>query len=213
VDYPAESELGALSKDLLNDLERVRLGFPEGASPEQVRAAVDERVRLRLDELYRERFADDPGPEAAVRLALYRREIDQILVPRYAALVQRDNHAERTRPRPWTGADAVNRASYAALFFIIGIFVVWAPFIPVWEKWIPFAAGGLASLIAPVLPDLSRFGRRRRFRLALLKLLIDIDQAGAALPEAPDVALLGGPASIGELPPAVERDDKPSGSR
>lgn len=200
MDYSPESELGALGRDLLNDLERVRLGFPEDASPAEVQAAVTERLEQRLPELCRERFEGEPEAETAARLTLFRRELEQILVPRYAALAHRENLAERHKPRPWTGADGLNRASYGILFFLIGIFVVWAPFIPLWEKWIPFALGALATLIAPALPDLSRFGRRRRFRYAMLKLLIDVDQAGTALP-APPSGLLE-PPSGGSEPPS-----------
>ena len=185
-----ESDLGALGRELLNDLERLRPAFPDQATPEEVETVVAERVAVRLPELYKERFEQEPEAEATARLAMFRREIEQILIPRYVALARHENHLERHRPRPWTGGDAVNRACYGGLFLLLGFLVVWAPFIPIWEKWIPWALGGLAVVFAPALPDLSRRVRRRHFKLSLLKLLIDVDQAGKALPAAPVTPLL-----------------------
>lgn len=60
--------------------------------------------------------------------------------------------------------------------------MVWAPFIPIWEKWIPFAAALLAVVFAPALPNLHARLATRRHEIALLSLLMDMDAAGRALP-------------------------------
>ncbi len=214
MDYRAETELGALARDLLEDLERVRPGLAvvatgpaTGAEAEaETRQAVAARLHLRLGELYREQCqsvdeemasAAPPGPGSTdladptlplplapaepAQLVLYRRELDQILLPRYAALACQQNRWERTRESR-RGLDGYNRAAYAALFFFIGLFIVWAPFIPIWEKWIPFALAAVAPLMSPFLPDLHRFAQVRAYRLSLLTLLVDVDEAGKALP-------------------------------
>lgn len=173
-----ESDLGAISRDLIVDLERLRPGFGAEATSTEVETLVRKRALVRLGEVFRDRHDEDEG---GALLALYQREVEQILVPRYAALARRENLAAR-RVRSFSDGDLANRAAYGLLFGIIGLGVLWAPFIPLWEKWIPFALGGAASLFAPVLPDLAGSLRRRRHRFALLNLLIDVDEAGKALP-------------------------------
>jgi hypothetical protein len=206
VDYRAESELGALAGELLADLERLRPGVSPAAGGDQDsegRAEADairNRAHLRLRELYRERHealgealldgSDGGGAQGSAhreQLQLFQREIDQIFLPRYTSLALHQNQAERAG----RGADGFNRAAYALIFFLLGAFVVWAPFIPIWEKWIPFALAGLAAVFSQALPDLRLLLLRRRYQVLLLGLLIDIDQAGKALPSSPEKPLLG----------------------
>lgn len=196
-DYRAESELGSLARDLLADLERLRPGLPDTGSADELLEALRPRAAVRLEELYRDHFAaaeealsggDAKADTDTGRLALYRREIDQLLLPRYAVLAQRQNRSERAPATPMRGADLFNRAAYALIFLLIGLFVVWAPFIPIWDKWIPFVLGGLAATFAPALPDLHRRLLLRRHQIQVLTLVIDLDQAGQALPESSAVA-------------------------
>jgi hypothetical protein len=182
VDYRAETELGLLCRELLNDLERFRPGLNAGATEAEIVQAVEQRVALRFEELYREHSDGEPESAAMNQLELYRREIGQIFVPRYTVLARADHVATHLQKRSLGGAEPFNRVAYTTFFFTLGLFVVWAPFIPIWEKWVPFALGGLAAFFAPALPDLEAIVRRRRHNFALLRLLVDIDQAGRALP-------------------------------
>lgn len=188
VDYRAESELGALAGELLADLERLRPGISSaaGCDNDVEVDAIKSRAHLRLRELYRERHEALADPDAET-LPLLQREIDQIFLPRYTSLALRQNQVERAG----RGTDSFNRAAYALLFFLLGAFVLWAPFIPVWEKWIPFALAGVAAVFSQALPDLRLVLMRRRYQVLLLGLLIDIDQAGKALPSSPEKPLLG----------------------
>ena len=181
--------------ELLADLERFRPGLPEDAPPQTVLAALSARARLRLEELHREyRVDENPSdPENAAQLQLYHREVEQILLPRYAALAQRQNALEHGRSTAWRGPDLYNRLTYAVIFFAIGMFVVWAPFIPLWDKWIPFACALAAPLCTPWLPDLYRLMLRSRHQLELDLLHQDLDRVGRSLPLAP----LGLPAPAG----------------
>lgn len=205
LDFRAQSELGSLCRDLLQDLERLRPGWPAGlddAAPEDQRRAalhaigdeVRARIAVRLPELFREGPARSLDEAAAPgQLQLYQREVEQILVPRYVLLAARQNQLERRPTGPLRGAMLYNTVVYAALFFCVGVFVVWAPFIPLWDKWIPWVLAALSPWLAPFLPDLHRVFIRRRHEVQLLSLLIDLDLSGSALPAGLDDAppLLG----------------------
>jgi hypothetical protein len=178
--YRATTELGTLASALLADLERLRPGFAATADIAQIAEQCTTRVRLRLPELYAE-FQGEDGPDAESQLALYSREVEQVLIPRYAKLALAQNQIERHATR---GA-LYNRLSYAALFFVLGLFIVWAPFIPIWEKWVPFALAVIAPLVSPWLPDLYQSLRLRQHRIHLGVLLMDLDEAGRTLPLPP----------------------------
>lgn len=197
--------------ELLADLERFRPALPATTPPEQLQALVQERAQLRLTELYREyRIDEQPGDlEADAQLTLYQREVSQVLVPRYTELAAEQNQRERAAVAhtsfPWRGPDLYNRISYVALFFALGLFVVWAPFIPLWEKWIPFALAAIAPLCSPWLPDLSLALHRRRHEIAVGLLHEDLDRTGRALPLPPisSSAALPSPPLPARLPAAT----------
>ena len=130
-----------------------------------------------LPELHTE-YQGEPDPDSQAQLALYRREIDQLLIPRYAKLAAEQNRLERSQGR---GA-LYKPPAYVALFFALGLFVVWAPFIPIWEKWLPFALACLAPLISPWLPNLYAALQLRQHHLQLGLLNMDLDEAGRPLP-------------------------------
>jgi hypothetical protein len=155
-----------------------------------------ERVRLRLPEVYREYQADTTDSDAEAQLSLYQREMEQLLLPRYAALAEQQNQLERRSGSRRAGGDIYNRLSYAAIFFLIGLLVIWAPFIPLWDKSIPFLLALVAPLCSPWLPDLYQLLLQRRHRLVLSVLQADLDQAGRSLP-LPPAAL---PPSSQQLP-------------
>lgn len=201
--YRPTTELGALASALIADLERVRPGFSETADAAQTVEQCAARVRLRLPELYSE-YQGEAGSESEAQLALYTREVEQVLIPRYAKLAQQQNQIERQQTR---GA-LYNRLSYAALFFALGLFIVWAPFIPIWEKWVPFALAIVAPLLTPWLPDLYQSLRLRQHRLGLGLLLMDLDEAGRTLPLPP----LFTPALPGHLPSEDRRAKQTEGS-
>ena len=77
---------------------------------------------------------------------------------------------------------------------------VWAPFIPLWDKWIPFAFALLAPLCTPWLPDLYRVLLRSRHQVELELLHQDLDRVGRSLPLPP--ASLAAPAA--SSPPRLE---------
>lgn len=178
--YRPTTELGALASGLLADLERMRPGLSPTATEAEISQQCRERAELRLPELHTE-YQGEPDPDSQAQLALYRREIEQLLIPRYAKLAAEQNRLERSQGR---GA-LYNRLAYVALFFALGLFVVWAPFIPIWEKWLPFALACLAPLISPWLPNLYAALQLRQHHLQLGLLNMDLDEAGKTLPLPP----------------------------
>lgn len=212
MDYRPTTEFGALVGALLADLERLRPGLAADASPDEIRRQCGERLRLRLPEVYAEYQADTSDPESVQQLALYQREMEQLLLPRYAALAEKQNRIER-RGGSARGADVYNRVTYAAIFFAIGVFVIWAPFIPIWDKWIPFVLALVAPLISPWLPDLYQKLMARRHDLALGVLQMDLDQAGRSLP-LPPAALPESPRAEAVSAAAAQRTtDQSSGQK
>ncbi len=191
--YRPTTELGALTASLLADLERLRPGLPPTATEAEISEQCRARAELRLPELYAE-YQGELDADAQAQLTLYRREVEQLLIPRYAKLAAEQNRQERSQTR---GA-VYNRLAYAALFFALGLFIVWAPFIPIWEKWLPFAFAVVAPLLAPWLPNLHGALQQRQHQLRLGLLHMDLDEAGKTLP-LPPVAAQALPAQ-GSLP-------------
>jgi hypothetical protein len=87
--------------------------------------------------------------------------VRQVVVPAYARLAGRFTRRERNdfylTPESLHGLE---RLGWAAAGMLLGMFVVWAPFIPLWSKeWVlVFAVGGLA------FPNLRRYFALRRYQ-------------------------------------------------
>ena len=189
----ATTELGVLSEQILADLERLRPGWPTASTESELSALCAARVRVRLPELHRELSGDEDPPDGSAvgQRHLYEREMLEILVPRYAKLA----HKQGLNERDQRGA-LRNAAVYALIFFALGLFIVWAPFIPIWEKWVPFALAALSPVFSRWLPDLARTLDAKRHQLQLGLLQVDLDRAGESLP-LPPLGLLDGPHSDG----------------
>lgn len=75
----------------------------------------------------------------------------------------------------WREGDVVARLTYVFAGLTIGGLCVWLPFIPIWEKWFPFALATLGWW----LPDAQARWHRRRYARRLGAL---VQQLGAAQP-------------------------------
>jgi hypothetical protein len=179
-----------LCGELLADLERYRPALPAQAGEADILAQLTQRAEIRLAELYREFRVDESDASLSEdsQFALYKREVETVLLPRYARIAQTQNRHEQAPRLAWQGRDLYNRLSYALGLFLLGVFIVWAPFIPIWEKWIPFALAALAPLLSPFLPDLYGAWLNQKHQLALFGLHEDLDQLGRALPLPPVTA-------------------------
>lgn len=174
------SEFGVLIKSLLEDLERTRRAWSKDESEEGIKTQIQKRICARLPELLQEFFPDDL--QISNQINLYQREMEQLFIPRYARIAKEQNQVENLSTKPWQGNDLYNRIFYAGFFVLVGIFVVWAPFIPLWDKSIPFFLGAVAFFISPFLPNLYQNFLQKQHKRKLAELFTDLDQAGLALP-------------------------------
>ena len=93
----AETEFGMLCGELVADLERYRPALPLEASEDQILNQLRQRVEVRLAELYREFRVDESDADLSQdsQFAIYRREVEAVLLPRYARIAQTQNQLEQ----------------------------------------------------------------------------------------------------------------------
>lgn len=127
--------------------------------------------------------------------AEYARAVDaharKVLLPAYARLAARFTARERNGfYRLAEPFHVLERALLTLLGIGVGAFVVWAPFIPLWEKWwvLPFALAGL------VAPELRRAFALRHYESEVNALVARSDREIARL----DSAYLTSPEALAE---------------
>lgn len=122
----------------------------------------DEAPRLRETITQRELALSD-----AVRQELYAKVDDlirKVVIPAYARIAGPFTLRERNdfylTPAPLHGPE---RLAFAVAGIVLGSFVIWAPFIPLWSKeWVlPFAVAGL------MFPNIRRWLALRRYQAEL----------------------------------------------
>ncbi len=123
-------------------------------------AELDAEVRTALEPVRRSYREAELPP---VYLKALEDEIAQTIPARWQALAGPFTDDERRGFGLWRGGDPIARLCYVALGFVIGGILVRAPFIPLWEKAIPFAL----AIAAWWLPDLQTRSRKRRYARAL----------------------------------------------
>jgi hypothetical protein len=165
----APGMLGGFVDSLLQGFENRRVALADephgpGADAEALFADLYEKEAPRLREaitLYEAGLSSRGQQELAARAdELIRR----VLVPAYARLAAAFTRRERNDfylvPEAW---HQLERTGWAVAGILVGVFVIWAPFIPLWEKeWIlPFALAGL------FYPNLRRYFALRRYQAQL----------------------------------------------
>jgi hypothetical protein len=152
-----------------------------------------------LEHLERRRgvLASDPAQTAAEvenALAVIRRSyVESELPPGYFAALAREivdvvpdgwrrvaapfTRLEDSGFGNWRGGDLKARLSYVLAGLVLGGIMLWAPFIPIWEKWFPFALSGASFF----LPDATRFWHRRRYARELGRIVTSLARCQPAL--------------------------------
>ena len=219
---PRLGALGGFLDTLLQTFENCR----EGLSDAQALAGAGEAERFftQLYEREKPRLQEalalhgghlSPAARAELMAAVDAR-VRGVLVPAYARLsapftVRERNDFYLTPP----AFHLLERLGLAVAGMLVGAFVVWAPFIPIWSKELVlvFGLGGL------VLPELRRVAALRRYQGALNRLVshgeADVGRVEMALmtgevmegARAEEGAAAGEPAAalderLAELPPA-----------
>ena len=178
----------AMSRELLARLERRRadLAGDAGATGVEIQAGLAEARARYEDEALPAAYFDALARELAAGLGERWR---RVAAP-YAALEGRGFGL-------WRGGDLVARLAYLFGVLLLGGICVELPFIPIWEKWFPFAlaVGGF------FLPDAQIRWQRRRYARQLGEIVRDF----AALQPRLEAAV-----KIGDL--LAEADVAPGGA-
>ena len=161
----------AVTTEVLTHLERHRIAIAE--DPAKVRA--ETRVALaRVERAY-----EDAGLPSAYLRALVA-EVESALPERWRALASPFSQVEARGFGVWRGGDLVSRVVYVFAGLAIGGLCVAAPFIPIWEKWFPFAL----AVAGWWLPDGQAWLQRRRYARRLGEIVRDMAGAQPALDRA-----------------------------
>ena len=154
-----------------------------------------------MEKQRRELGIDDPGYWQRVRRAL-----DEILVPRYAALASSEIELAKRDYGIWRGGDLIARATFALAGFVLGIICVEVPYIPIQAKWFP----ALLLVLGPLFPDAVMSLHRRRWRKRLEALIEDLRHASETLdtyrPLSELTRALEMPSELAEAPPIAARE-------
>jgi len=106
-----------------------------------------------------------------------REVVGTVLVPRYLALAKAENEAAANEYGLWRGGDLIARGCFALLGLVLGALLVWIPWIPVYEKWVPWAL----FVLGPFLPDAYLWWYRRKYEKKLQALVADLAREGETL--------------------------------
>ncbi len=200
---PEKYRLGPVGRYLLTQFELRRPGIREWTP--QVEASLRQQAEAELQLMQgqlRELEMDDPQYWQRVRRAL-----DEILIPRYAALATDEIALKNRDYGIWRGGDLVARATFALAGFVLGIICVEVPYIPIQAKWFP----ALLLVLGPLFPDAVMFLHRRRWQQKLDALVADLAHASETLETyRPLSELTRGleamPSELAEPPPQKRRE-------
>jgi hypothetical protein len=205
---PPPRTLGGFFDGLLQTFENCRAGLSDaqvkagGAEVERFLAALYERETPRLHDAVALHGAH-LTPQARRR---FTQEVDErvrtVVIPAYARLaapltVRERNDFYVTPP----GMHGLERLASSAAGMLLGAFIVWAPFIPIWSKELILVTG-LGGL---VFPELRRLLALRRYQGELNRLVARTDADVARL----ELALLTGEVAHRVAgTPAAEADEE-----
>jgi hypothetical protein len=176
-----EDEYGAekITLEVLGQLERKRADLVDDES--KTRAEV-EAALVPIESAYREAELPAPYFEAL------KTEILATVPSAWRRIARRFTDKESREFGVWRGGDPVARLTYVASGLLVGGLIIWAPFIPIWEKWFPF----VLAIAAYWLPDVQVAYHRRRYARALGRIAVEVGRTQPRLDATVTVkALLG----------------------
>ena len=143
----------AIKKVALDVLAHLELHREQTAQDEAAtRAAVEAAL-----EPVRSSYADSQLP--AAYLQALDRELGSTIATAWRAVAVPFTELEKRSFGLWRGGDLVARLAYMLGGLSLGGLIVWLPFIPIWEKWLPFAM----ALGGAWLPNAQVLWHRRRY--------------------------------------------------
>jgi hypothetical protein len=163
-----EFAIKKVALDILAHLElhRERAAQDEAATRAAVGAAL---------EPVRRAYADSQLPVAY--LQALDRELETTLASAWRAVAVPFTELEKRRFGLWRGGDLVARLTYVVGGLSLGGLIVWLPFIPIWEKWLPFAM----ALGGGWLPNAQVMWHRRRYARELGAIAVRLGARQGAL--------------------------------
>jgi hypothetical protein len=174
-----------VATDVLDHLERRREALAGDG------AAVRRELEAALVPL-RAAYAESSLP--APFFTALEEELRQVLPERWQAAAARFTALEGRGFGSWRGGDVYARIAYVFAGLTVGGLCVEAPFIPIWEKWFPFALG----LVAWWLPDVQALWHRRRYARELGRIVGAVSARQAAMEAQVSLKELASPDADGQ---------------
>jgi hypothetical protein len=159
-----EFSLRQVSADVLEHLERRR---PAIVNDEKLVAVEVKHALVPV----RKSYAELDMPRAY--MDALEEELVESLPARWRNVAVPFTQDEKRSFGVWRGGDLFARLTYSAGGLLVGLFIVWAPFIPIWWKWLPL----LVAIAAWWVPDAQTALRRRRYARALGEIVTSYDAA------------------------------------
>ena len=157
-----------VAREVIEHLERRRADIV--GNDAAVRQEI-ERALVPLREAYRE-SALPPAYFAALE-----EELGGLVPRRWRAIAAPFTAVERKGFGSWRGGDVYARVTYVFIGLLVGGLCVKLPFIPIWEKWFPFALAAGAWW----LPDAQAAWHRRQYARRLGAIVSDVGSRQRAL--------------------------------
>ena len=166
-----EFSADTITRQVLARLERQRAALAGDA------AATEAAVTAELAEA-RVRYAEEALP--APYFEALARELAPAIGPRWRRVAAAYTDLEGRGFGIWRGGDLLARLAYVFAGLALGGLCVALPFIPIWEKWFPFAL----SIAGYFLPDAQVRWQRRRYARQLGEVVRDFAALQPRLEEA-----------------------------
>lgn len=202
---PEKYRLATVGRFLLEAFERRRPALAQW-TPE-VEAALRHEAEEELVQM--ERQLKELGVDDSKYWHRVRAVVEDILLPRYAAVAREEIALAKREYGIWRGGDLVARGAFAVAGLVLGIFVVELPYIPVYEKWFP----ALLLIGGPMFPDAAMWWYRRRFQKKLDGIVRDLARASESLDTYRPISelqqSLGMSADLAEPPPLSDDPERP----
>ncbi|MFL5294389.1 MAG: hypothetical protein ACJ79U_22950 [Myxococcales bacterium] len=170
---PSKYGLAAIGRHLVSlfEVRRPAVGRFDGEALGLFRREAEEALE-RMEQQSRELGFEDPKHWKRARDV-----VETVLLPRYLKLAKSENEAAAEEYGLWRGGDLVARGAFALAGLVLGALMVWIPWIPVYEKWLPWAL----FVLGPFLPDAYLWWYRRKHEKKLDALVTDLAREGESL--------------------------------
>ena len=170
---PSKYGLAAIGRHLVSlfEVRRPAVARFDGEALDMFRREAEDAL-AQMEQQSRELGFEDPKHWKRARNV-----VETVLLPRYLKLAKSENEAAGAEYGLWRGGDLVARGAFALAGLVLGALMVWIPWIPVYEKWFPWAL----FVLGPFLPDAYLWWYRRKHEKKLEALVTDLAREGESL--------------------------------